>query len=560
MKRSLTYIVLAISIVPMLQNEGFALTIEAERARVKTVGGRTGDSWNLWSNGELGDYVLFPAAGRYRVIAYARGSPLGATWPLMSISVDGIVGRTVTVEGRETNSHEFEIEAQSGIHRITFVFQNDAVSDKEDRNLYIDRIEVYALEGAAEPALGGEKEWEEDARRRGADLEEEVLEQARVSIERVRKDDASIRVVDAEGRPVEEATVAVEQLRHDFLFGCNIYMFDRYGSAEENELYKERFRNLFNYATTGFYWRNYERERGKPDYAYTDKVVAWCEENDIRLKGHPLLWDHEAGEPVWAGGQPSPEIQKKRVDDILRRYSGRIEFWEVVNEPSHCRDVRIDEPYRWAREADPEAYLIVNDYYVMADGCPKFFDLLQEAKRNGVPFDGIGIQAHEPRTMRFPLNQVRAILDKYATLGKELHITEFTPTSAGQRITRSHVKGRWDEAAQADYAVKFYTVCFAHPAVVAVTWWDLCDAGSWLKGGGLLRKDLSPKPAYDALKKLIHGQWKTRMEGKTDQNGLFSFRGFHGAYRAKIERDGSVVEKRFRVKKGENNTVNVVVR
>ena len=43
------------------------------------------------------------------------------------------------------------------------------------------------------------------------------------------------------------------------------------------------------------------------------------------------------------------------------------------------------------------------------------------------------------------------------------------------------------KAAQADYAVKFYRVCFAHPSMRAITWWDLCDQGSWLPGGGMLR-------------------------------------------------------------------------
>ena len=43
----------------------------------------------------------------------------------------------------------------------------------------------------------------------------------------------------------------------------------------------------------------------------------------------------------------------------------------------------------------------------MADGCPQdSLKLLEEAKSaDGVPFDGIGIQAHEPRTMRFPLER-----------------------------------------------------------------------------------------------------------------------------------------------------------
>jgi hypothetical protein len=106
------------------------------------------------------------------------------------------------------------------------------------------------------------------------------------------------------------------------------------------------------YATVGFYWRWYERERGKPQYEYTDKVVAWCRERGIRLKGHPLLRGNESGIPVWSRVQPSPGIQRQRVTEIMQRYQGKIEFWEVVNEPSHLPRLKIDDPYRWAREAE----------------------------------------------------------------------------------------------------------------------------------------------------------------------------------------------------------------
>jgi len=110
---------------------------------------------------------------------------------------------------------------------------------------------------------------------------------------------------------------------------------------------------------------------------------------------------------------------------------------------------------------------------VLADGAPGVFRLLTQAIHDGVPFDGIGIQAHEPHTMRFPLRQVQTILDRYATLGKELRITEFTPASGGDPITESHVEGVWDEAAQADYAVKFYRVTVARTRSngVIVTWY-----------------------------------------------------------------------------------------
>lgn len=372
--------------------------------------------------------------------------------------------------------------------------------------------------------------------------ETQTLRDARDSIESVRKGSIAIRVTDAGGNAIPNTPVTVELKRHAFLFGCNIFGFDEFETQAANDRYKQRFEELFNYATTGFYWRSYEPVRGKPNYAKTDAIVSWCAERGIRVKGHPLLWDHEAAKPDWAGGQPSAEVQNARVREIVSRYKGRIGFWEVVNEPSHVRGVTIDAPYRWAREADPAAHLIVNDYQVMWNGYPPFYELLRTAIANDVPFDGIGIQAHEPRTMRFPLQNVKTTLDKYATLGKALHITEFTPTSAGERVTGTNAKGVWNEQTQAEYAEKFYTVCFAHPAVVAITWWDLCDAKSWLMGGGLLRDDLSPKPAYDTLRRLIREQWHTKVTGTTDANGEFRFTGFFGVYRVRIEKLGTSIE------------------
>jgi GH35 family endo-1,4-beta-xylanase len=223
--------------------------------------------------------------------------------------------------------------------------------------------------------------------------------------------------------------------------------------------------------------------------------------------------------------------------------------------------MEIGAPYRWAREANPKARLIVNDYHVLADGCPAFFSLLQKALKEDIPFDGIGIQAHEPVHMRFPLDRVWQVLERYSALGKELHITEFTPTSGGKDIIGSHITGKWDEVAQAEYAIRFYTVCFAHPSVAAITWWDLVDSGpwAWLEGGGLFRRDFSPKPVYAALRKLIHEQWATQAEGVSDAGGKLSFRGFYGKYAVKVTRNGQVAQRFFHVGKGKRNIVDIVM-
>ena len=536
------------------------LAIRAQEAAVKTTGGKIAPAenaeggWNLWNNGELGDYVKFAAGGRYKITVRAYGSPAKGVWPLMEIDLDDLIVATVTVDKAAFTNYVFEANVGPGIRRLKVAFLNDAaVPDPndpkrwiEDRNLYVNRVEIEPPAGGPAPALGKAEDWARDAIQR----EEKTLADTEKQIERNRKADAAVRVVDAGGKPVAGAQVAAELARHEFLFGCNIYMFDRFKTPADNEQYKRRFAELFNFATVGFYWRGYETRRGQPGYAYTDKVVAWCLEQGIRMKGHPLLWGHEAGIPPWSKGQPDANTQRERVTNILGRYGGKITFWEVVNEAAHIAEPRIDEPYRWARQGDPNACLIVNDYQVLADGCPPFLALLKKAQADSVPFDGIGIQAHEPRTMRFPLDRVRAILDRYAALGKDLYITEFTPASSGEAVVGSPAGGKWDEKAQEDYAVKFYRVCFAHPAVKGITWWDLCDQGSWLAGGGLLRKDLSPKPAYDSLRKLIHEEWRTQAQGPTDAAGQFAFRGFAGRYEVSVTAGGKTAKGRLDLRGG----------
>jgi beta-glucanase (GH16 family)/GH35 family endo-1,4-beta-xylanase len=523
---------------------GGGLTIVPANASIKTAGSKLvgyktqeGD-WNLSSNGEVGELVNFAADGKYKVVVRAGGTPAKGVGPAMAIMVDGRQAATASVNTEGFADYTFDVSISAGTHRFTVAFLNDAVvpdpdSPKkwlEDRNLFLGRIAIAASSGGKDPTLGSFEDWAKEATKR----EEKTLADTARQIEQNRKGDAVVHVVDSTGKPIPNATVVVDLLRHEFLFGCNIFGFDHFKTPAKNELYKQRFSELFNYATLGFYWRWYAPEQGKPNYAYTDKVVGWCLEHNIRMKGHPLLWGTEAGIPTWSKGQPTPELQKRRVTEIMQRYSGKIMFWEVVNEPTHEESVTIDQPYRWARQADPKAQLIVNDYQVLGDGYPPFFELLTKAEAQGVPFDGIGIQAHEPLGMRFPLDSIKEILDRYATLGKALYITEFTPTSGGQPITGSHITGKWDEKAQEDWATKFYRVCFAQAAVKGITWWDLCEEGSWQPGGGLLHKDLTPKPVYESLKKLIHQEWHTKAQGQTDADGKFAFRGFHGNYEVTV--------------------------
>ena len=99
-----------------------------------------------------------------------------------------------------------------------------------------------------------------------------------------------------------------------------------------------------------------------------------------------------------------------------------------------------------------------------------------------------------------------------------------------------HVRGRTigmadrDERNAAQRVVDLYSLCFSHAAVRGVFWNGLRD-GDDGAGSGLLRADLSAKPVFRLLQKLIGVVWHTRANGVTDADGLFHVRGFYGNYR-----------------------------
>ncbi len=402
--------------------------------------------------------------------------------------------------------------------------------------------------------------------------DQELLSQARERIEKHRQGPGVIVVRGVDGKPVPGATVKIEQTRHDFLFGCNFFRFGRIKEPELETQYRQRFAALLNYATLGFYWPMYEPQRGKPIYDYTDQVADWTRQHGITCKGHPLVWDF--ADPRWLPREFTEirALSNARVRDIVARYQGRIDLWDVVNEPTHLGrfNTRMGEwaismgavPYvtehlKIARAANPKATLLVNDYRTD----PPYYKILDGLRENGkLLFDAIGIQSHM-HGGGWPLAQVWEVCDTYSRFGVPVHFTETTIVS-GPRIDGK----RWGdttpqgEAKQAEYVPKFYTALFAHPAVQAITWWDFSDNAAWQgAAAGWVRKDMSPKPVYERLMALIKGEWWTRTEGRTNAQGEFAARAFFGAHRLTAQLpNGRTVSREVHWERGQPNRFELV--
>jgi hypothetical protein len=75
--------------------------------------------------------------------------------------------------------------------------------------------------------------------------------------------------------------------------------------------------------------------------------------------------------------------------------------------------------------------------------------------------------------------------------------------------------------------------------------------------GGLLRFDMSPKPAYFRMKELLTERWHTKETLATDVYGAAEFRGFYGDYDVEITLDGRTETRTVSLSKGKNNKFNI---
>lgn len=124
---------------------------EAETAN-PTLGGASGDFWNLWSNGELGQQVSFPETGRYTIKVRAYGQQAGPDPARMEL-LDGVnVLQTFDVTATNVSPaiYEYTGQFEAGNRRIGVGFINDFYDQPNgaDRNLLVDWVEVEGPIGA----------------------------------------------------------------------------------------------------------------------------------------------------------------------------------------------------------------------------------------------------------------------------------------------------------------------------------------------------------------------------------------------------------------------------
>ncbi len=375
-----------------------------------------------------------------------------------------------------------------------------------------------------------------------------AVAQAEADIEKNRQGEALITIVDSQGRPLPGLNVEYTQLEHSFLFG----VFDTY----DPQVFTLMREAGLNHATFHYNWAAVEPRPGQ--YTWDNLDFAWgvkyLGDMGFHLKGHALIWLQETT-PLYLRYLPFESYKKavyRHVYDTVNHYRDEVELWDAINEPmsSGANAPGFDEEQvidiiatsvKAIRAAAPQARIIVNNASPGGEDKkgmhPYYF--LQDVIKAGVDFDIVGLQFYYngytwgydmPRRSLASMGQ---LLDEYAALGKEVHVTEFSVPSASLMHHAGYWGQAWSEELQAAYLRAAYTIFFSKPHVQAITWWDANDDSSFIYHGGLLGEENRPKPSYYALKQLIRS-WTTSGRGVTDARGQVVFRGFGGAYRVTV--------------------------
>ena len=375
-----------------------------------------------------------------------------------------------------------------------------------------------------------------------------------------------VRVVDADGNPVPGAKVKIEQRRAAFLFGTAIADGPLFANTKDGEEYRAQFQKLFNHAVLEnqlkWGWSNGN------DFATADRMLTWCAERGIPVRGHNLFWPSYNYLPVSVRnlrGQPMRDAIERHVRDYVTRTRGRVPVWDVINEAYTNTEVLRDNgrdllwrTFQWARETDPDVALAYNDYNISnnragANDAHKSgaYAVVKELLDNGAPVTVLGDQGHMSAPLT-PIGKVLEIWDEYGRFGLPIEVTEFDLVFGGPR----------DEAQQAEYLADYLTAAFSHPSLRAFLLWGFWDGAHWLgnQGAGLFRRDWSRRPQADTWERLVLKEWRTNVEGETGEEGTYSTRAFLGDFVATVTVGEKTARVEFTVTRNRDEPNEVTVR
>jgi endo-1,4-beta-xylanase len=294
-------------------------------------------------------------------------------------------------------------------------------------------------------------------------------------------------------------------------------------------------------------WQFTEPQEGQFTYTVADEEVALAQKNNMRVRGHNLVWSNGTEVPSWVfleedGKTPlsasnPADVQlltqriQNHIENVVQHFGTAVYVWDVVNEPldgtqSDCLQhgpfyqvlgaKYIEIALQAARQYAPSGTeLFINDYSLTDQSRLQcLIKVIGQLRRDHVPLDGIGHEMHThvdtPSALdvhssfdtlhhHFPwLKQQVTELDMSVYLS-----TDNTSNygANGGTVPESIIAQQgW---LYRDYFDVFKALARRHE-LQAVTFWGMADDDTWLSTFPIARLDeplpfdplLQAKPAY----------------------------------------------------------------
>ncbi|MDB4752526.1 endo-1,4-beta-xylanase [Winogradskyella sp.] len=157
-------------------------------------------------------------------------------------------------------------------------------------------------------------------------------------------------------------------------------------------------------------WMFVQPEHNQFNFKVADDYVKYGIENNMYVVGHALIWHSQLSEFVSSIEDKNKfyQVVENHINKLVSRYKNKIDAWDVVNEAfnedgtlresvffNNMGKNYIQEVFKLASQADPNADLIYNDYNLYKTEKRKaILKMVQSIKSKGVKISGIGVQAH----------------------------------------------------------------------------------------------------------------------------------------------------------------------
>ena len=292
-------------------------------------------------------------------------------------------------------------------------------------------------------------------------------------------------------------------------------------------------------------WSSVEATEGQYTYATADQEVSFAQQNNMRIRGHNLVWANGSQTPAWvflesdgvtplsAANAADVSLLTQRIQNHImnevQHFGSAVYVWDVVNEPldptqSDCLShgpfytvlgaKYIDIALKAARQYAPAGtQLFINDYSTTdSDRLQCLIKVIRSLRSRGIPLDGVGHEMHNHIDNPTPISIFEAI-DTLARFFPGLHqqVTEHDVSVYKASDNTSNYGangGTVPESIIAEqgwlYEKDFKEVRKLKGKLDAFTFWGMADDDTWLDSFPINRLDLplpfdtrlQAKPAY----------------------------------------------------------------